>query len=86
MGEARDQLLEPGILALKLLKASGLFDLKATILLAPPVVSLFGNLRLLAGHGGFSARRYQHVNLATLGNDLLRSKSFLRRLSDSLPC
>jgi len=58
-----NQLLQPGVLILQLLQASGLANVRATVFLSVPVVALFGYPSFFAGSRNTPALTLHHLDL-----------------------
>src|SRR5262245_6037990 len=80
-----DKLLQPPVLVLKLLQPLGLIDVETAVLLAPAIKRLLCRSDFLASHCDVLALALQHLNLAQLGDNLLRTQtsSFRHGLSPS---
>ena len=53
---APQQLLQPVVFLLQIFEALGMLDFHASVFLAPPVIGLLADSKLLAGHGDRSRR------------------------------
>lgn len=73
-GQVRHKPPQPSVLALQILHLPRLVDLQAAVLLAPAIVALLGDLRLLARQRQTLALGCLHLDLAQLQHDLLRAR------------